>query len=152
LLYNILSEFCSLYSIRRDSNPKSLRNLLCKLLCKKMCKSVSQGVTKICRLSWMTNSALVQYLSFEPNCGGGGCGASANEYSCAHGAPINFGDLTSYLISNWLAYLPLQKLAEASNFLRPLWAVQYAESPLSHGLGQFFARNSMTHTVRATIN
>jgi hypothetical protein len=26
-----------------------------------------------------------------------GCGASANEYSCAHGAQINFGDLTPYL-------------------------------------------------------
>jgi hypothetical protein len=26
-----------------------------------------------------------------------GCGASANEYSCKHGAQINFGDLTSYL-------------------------------------------------------
>ncbi len=25
------------------------------------------------------------------------CGVSANEYSCAHGAQINFGDLTSYL-------------------------------------------------------
>ncbi len=29
--------------------------------------------------------------------GGGGCGVSANEYSCAHGAQINFGDLTPYL-------------------------------------------------------
>jgi hypothetical protein len=25
------------------------------------------------------------------------CGVSANEYSCAHGAQINFGDLTPYL-------------------------------------------------------
>jgi hypothetical protein len=25
--------------------------------------------------------------------GGGGCGVSANEYSCAHGAQINFGEL-----------------------------------------------------------
>jgi hypothetical protein len=25
--------------------------------------------------------------------GGGGCGVSANEYSCAHGAQIKFGDL-----------------------------------------------------------
>ncbi len=34
--------------------------------------------------------------------GGGGCGVSANENSCAHGAQINFGDLhvTPYLI-NW---------------------------------------------------
>ncbi len=45
-----------------------------------------------CRLlvSWLTNSALV----YEPKCGGGGrgCGVSANDYSCAHGALINFGD------------------------------------------------------------
>jgi hypothetical protein len=27
------------------------------------------------------------------------CGASANEYSCAHGAQINFGDITPYLTS-----------------------------------------------------
>jgi len=25
------------------------------------------------------------------------CGVSVNEYSCAHGAQINFGDLTPYL-------------------------------------------------------
>jgi hypothetical protein len=29
--------------------------------------------------------------------GGVGCGVSANEYSCAHGAQINFGDRTLYL-------------------------------------------------------
>jgi hypothetical protein len=27
----------------------------------------------------------------------GSCGVLANEYSCAHGAQINFGDLTPYL-------------------------------------------------------
>jgi hypothetical protein len=33
-----------------------------------------------------------------PNAGGWGvAGVSANEYSCAHGAQINFGDLTPYL-------------------------------------------------------
>ncbi len=37
-----------------------------------------QGDTQRCRLSWLTNSALV----YEPKCGGGGCGVSANEYSC----------------------------------------------------------------------
>ncbi len=44
----------------------------------------TQGVTKRCRLSWLTNSALV----YEPKCGGGGsCRISANEYSCgAHGS------------------------------------------------------------------
>jgi hypothetical protein len=29
--------------------------------------------------------------------GGGVCGVSASEYSCANGAQINFGDLTPYL-------------------------------------------------------
>ena len=52
------------------------------------------GVTKRCRLSWLTNSALV----YEPNCGGrGSCRVSANEYSCAHGAQIDFEALTPYL-------------------------------------------------------
>ncbi len=37
----------------------------------------------------LTNSALV----YEPKC--------ANEYSCAHGAQINFGDLTPYLTLRW---------------------------------------------------
>ncbi len=38
-----------------------------------------QGVTKRCRLSWLTNSAHV----YGPKC------------CCAHGAQINFRDLTS---------------------------------------------------------
>jgi hypothetical protein len=56
----------------------------------------SRGVTKRCRLSWLANSALINEL----NCGvreGGSCGVSANEYSGAYGAQINFGDLTPYL-------------------------------------------------------
>ncbi len=56
----------------------------------------SQRVTKICRLSWLTNRALV-YMNPNAEGGGGGCGASANECSCTHGAQINFGDLTPYL-------------------------------------------------------
>jgi hypothetical protein len=59
-------------------------------------KTMNQGITKICLLSWLANSALV----YEPKCGGGGgggCGFSANEYISAHGAQINFGDLTPYL-------------------------------------------------------
>ncbi len=32
-----------------------------------------------------------------PHAGTGGCGVSANEYSCAHGAQIKFWDLTSCL-------------------------------------------------------
>jgi hypothetical protein len=51
-----------------------------------------EGITKRCRLTWLTNSALL----YEPNYGGGGgCGVSAREYSCTYtGAQINFGDLT----------------------------------------------------------
>jgi hypothetical protein len=46
----------------------------------------------------MTNSA----LEYEPKCWGrgGGCGVLVNEYSCARGAQINFGDLTPYLTSS----------------------------------------------------
>ncbi len=60
------------------------------------------GITKRCRLSWLTNSALV----YEPKRGRGWRGLSQwvqptspsllSEYSCVHGAQINFGDLTSY--------------------------------------------------------
>ncbi len=37
------------------------------------------------------------YMS--PNAGEGDYGTSANEYSCVHGAQINFGELTPYLTS-----------------------------------------------------
>jgi hypothetical protein len=33
--------------------------------------------------------------------GGRSCGVSANEYTCTHGAQINFGDLTPYLIYDY---------------------------------------------------
>jgi hypothetical protein len=54
-----------------------------------------QGITKRCRLSWLTKSSLV----YEPKCGlwGGDFGVSTNEYSCTHGAQTYFGDLTPYL-------------------------------------------------------
>jgi hypothetical protein len=53
----------------------------------------NQGVIKRCRLSWLTNSALV-YM-YEPKCGGMGGGVvSAYEYTAAyitwHGAQINW--------------------------------------------------------------
>ncbi len=56
---------------------------------------INQGLTKRCRLSWLTISALI----YEPKCGGrgGGCWVSANEHSCAHGAQKNFGDVTPCL-------------------------------------------------------
>jgi hypothetical protein len=46
-----------------------------------------------------------------PNAGGegGSCGGSANEYSCAHRAQINYGDLTPYLTNGfmWIYLLTL---------------------------------------------
>jgi hypothetical protein len=45
---------------------------------KNQSKRGKQGVTKWCRLSWLTNSAHV----YESKCEGGGCGVPANEYSC----------------------------------------------------------------------
>jgi hypothetical protein len=52
-------------------------------------------ITKIQRLSWLTNST----LAYEHKCrgGGGGRGVSAIEYSFAQGAKINFGDRTPHL-------------------------------------------------------
>jgi len=49
---------------------------------------------------------------------GGGCGVSANEYSCAHGAQINFGDLTPYL-----------NYVEKDLALHPKWDATMFESP-----------------------
>ncbi len=43
---------------------------------------LDQGVTKRCRLSLLTNSALVIRVQMRGE--GGSCGVSANEYSCAH--------------------------------------------------------------------
>jgi hypothetical protein len=58
----------------------------------------ARGVTKRCRLFWLTYSALV----YEPKCGGGGggrtgCGFSANVYGCALGVQIYSGYLTPNL-------------------------------------------------------
>jgi hypothetical protein len=59
---------------------------------------VAQGVIKRCRLSLLTNSALVIRVQMRGE--GGSCEVSANEYSCARhvtGAQINFRDLPPYL-------------------------------------------------------
>ncbi len=55
----------------------------------------AQGVTKRCRLSWLTNSAHV----CEPKCEGMGGVAGSQPMSTAvyTGAQINFGDLTPNL-------------------------------------------------------
>ncbi len=52
-------------------------------------KNHNQGVTKRCRLSWLTKIRPRMRGVF---------GVSVNEFSsCAHGVQINFGDLTPYL-------------------------------------------------------
>jgi hypothetical protein len=52
-----------------------------------------------------------------PNAGvGWGCGVTANEYSCAHGAQINFGDLTSFN--------PWEKSEKISNRNRYAWGTE----------------------------
>ncbi len=63
---------------------------------------LKQVVTKRCRLSWLTNGALV----YEPKCGGMGGVAGHQLLSTAvHRSPINFGDLTPYLTYG-LKYIP----------------------------------------------
>jgi hypothetical protein len=52
--------------------------------------------------AWLTNSALLYEPKYDRM---GGYEVSAIEYSCAHGAQINFGDLTPYL-----TYGPGQKV------------------------------------------
>jgi hypothetical protein len=76
----------------------------------------SQGVTRdvVC-LGW----SLPSYMS--PN-----AGSSANEYSCAYGAQINFGDLTPYLTYNtsvplidWcIVYTDKKKKIKFSSYIR----------------------------------
>ncbi len=61
----------------------------------KMQLMLNQGVAQRCRLSWLTNSALV----YEPKCGEGEVAGPKNKYSCAHVAQLNFGDL--YVFNPW---------------------------------------------------
>jgi hypothetical protein len=48
---------------------------------------------------------------------GGGCGVSANEYSCTHGAQINFRDLTPYLTFGYNVLLVHAYICARSLFL-----------------------------------
>ncbi len=60
-------------------------------------------------------------LVYEPRCGGA---VSVNEYSCAHGAQLNFGDLTLYLTYEWI-------LLVITNML-------YIFTLFSHGIAGYF--------------
>ncbi len=74
-----------------------------------LCLTVAQGVTNRCRLSWLTNSAIV----YEPKCGGGGLWGLSQWvlYSYAYGAQINF-DLTPYTILHTILHLLVPLLAK----------------------------------------
>ncbi len=78
-----------------------------------------QGVTKRCRLSWLTNSA--------PNAGGWEvCGVSANEYSCALGFAILLVFVCttrSVFFCSRLWSFGLRRVSCCSSMWRsPLWA------------------------------
>ncbi len=63
-----------------------------------------RGLKKRCRLSWLTNSALV----YEPKCGGGELRGLSEWVQLCTGAQINVGDLTPYL-TNALTSLRVEK-------------------------------------------
>ncbi len=69
----IYGNFCTLYFFLCDETRFEKINRKVN-----SCTCIFQGVTKRCRLSWLTESAHVRV--YEPQ-----CGISANEYSCAHG-------------------------------------------------------------------
>ncbi len=82
--------------VRRSSYVR-MRCMYCTVLCTLYNIAqfgVAQGVTKICHLSWLTNSDLV----YETKCGGRGKVAGSQPMSTAvHRTKINCGDLTPYL-------------------------------------------------------
>jgi hypothetical protein len=51
--------------------------------------------------------------------GGVRCGVSANEYSCAHTAQINFGDLTAYLTYGGNSLVVALHLVECGSAILP---------------------------------
>jgi hypothetical protein len=64
--------------------------------------SCTQGVTKRCRLSWLTNSA----LDMSPHAGGVGMRCLSHECSCAHGAyrlwrPNSIFNLWLHITTPW---------------------------------------------------
>ena len=84
----ILSE-ADAHCLKKDKNLRQYLEYTLAYLhtlgqCQPPALASNQGVTKRCRLSWLTNSALV----YEPNCGKrGGCGVAADEYTAVHMEP-----------------------------------------------------------------
>jgi hypothetical protein len=64
----------------------------------------AQGVTKRCRLSLLTNSSLVIRVQMRGDGGGGSCGVSANENSCAHHVTWSPNKLWRSTVPPYLTY------------------------------------------------
>ncbi len=100
----------------------------------------TRGVTKRCRLYWLTNSALV----YEPKCGESGEGGSrmvsANEYSCTQEPKLTLEILTLCPLPYILPFLSLILLIQAQFRQRrtPRWSgngppvLQSSPHPLLH--------------------
>ena len=72
------------------------RWMLLMLSVKNICSIYTRGSQRDVAVAYLGWAIAPSYMS--PNAVGGGCcGVSANEYSCAHGSQINFGDLIPYL-------------------------------------------------------
>ncbi len=70
--------------------------------------------------------------------GGGGCGGvSANEYNCALGAQINFGDLTPYLAYGWIEGVGQELVNKVTQ---------------DFFISQFFSRLSTRYKVRKDLD
>ncbi len=89
----------------------------------------SQGVKRRCRLSWQTNSALVNRVQMR---GGGYCGASANEYICANHVTWSPNKLwrSNYIFNLWLKPIKTaaKKVRDSSSILSlTFWTVKHAK-------------------------
>ncbi len=84
---------------------------------------VFQGVTKRCRLSWLTKRAPQMRA-------GGSCGVSANEYSCTQGPQyVTFGDLTPYLTYDFTSGFIMNNFRNFRSLLVPCRCQQPQHPP-----------------------
>jgi hypothetical protein len=84
--------------------------------------------------------------------GGGSLRVSANEYSCAHGAQINFGDLTPYLTYDFVS-VNWSSVHASSLIMSPLPPLSFilAENPsppkTTLGVQKYYLRKKGTEAV-----
>jgi hypothetical protein len=115
-------KYCTLFPEYRVSTWFENNNLNCKLeLLENYNSSASlkgwnHVITKRCRLSLLTNSALV----YEPKCGGRGELRGLSQWIQLNtGAQINFEDLTSYLTYGLNLKLSDNSCSRSTTFLSP---------------------------------